>query len=263
MRVAAVPFHSKLGAMEDNLQRTIARLEQLAEKGVEFVLFPEMNLSGYTKDIELINRLQHNKTKLLQVLCSISEKLNMGFAVGFPERVEESIFIAHFVFFKGELVGVHRKTHLGPTEKEVFSEGSHIEVFDLEGLKVGIQLCFETHFPEIAYAQAQQGAHLLAMAFASPRESSEEKLERIQRFLPARAYDNACNVITCNISQEGNLVFPPLAMSIDAKGKVLQTSTEEYIIEDFDINEIDKIKNSRMGLFNQSKRTAVFKKYYE
>lgn len=262
MKTAAVAFQSKVGHLEHNLDATKEQIRLQAEEGVGFVLFPELNLSGYTKDLTILRKLQDKKQQVLQELAQLSDELQMGFAVGFPEAMEEHFFIAHFVFYKGDLLGVHRKTHLGPTELATFTAGNAIQVFELGDLKLGIQLCYESHFPEISFAQAKQGAHLLAVAFASPRETMEEKKNRFQRFLSARAYDNACYVLACNLGQKGEMNFPSLTLGYDPKGNEIKTLTETLLI-DCDINEIERIKNSRMGWFNKSKRTEILRKYYE
>jgi len=263
MKVAAIAFHSRVGELEHNLSATKALLCQLANAGVELALFPELSLSGYTKEVPVLKRLQSYQPTVLQDLVHLSEELDMGFAVGFPEELAGHFYIAHWVFYKGALLGVHRKTHLGPSEQEVFTAGHSIDVFSMGKMKIGIQLCYESHFPEISYAQAKQGADMLAYAFASPRETSAEKGARFQRFLPARAYDNGCYVLACNLAQAGVLSCPPLAMVCDPKGKILQMSAEEPVIETLDKQVIESIKSSRMGYFNHEKREGLLRPFYE
>ena len=84
--------------------------------------------------------------------------------------------------------------------------------------RMGMQLCLESHMPELALEQSRQGAFLIAMGFASPREAPHEKLERWMRYLPARAYDNGVYVVAANQSgcSESGRDFPAVALAIAA-----------------------------------------------
>jgi predicted amidohydrolase len=138
----------------------------------------------------------------------------------------------------------------------------------VNGLTIGMQLCFETHFPEISYAQAKQGANLLAVGFASPKETDAEKLERFKRYLCARAYDNACYVLACNLSgtTSSGAKLSGLAMIIDPKGKVLAEETRignGYCIANVDNEALEHIYQSKMAWFNRFKRNDILRQFYE
>lgn len=272
MKLAAVSSKSIVSNVLQNLSSTINWIERLDQQGVGFILFPELNLSGYTKNIEILNEVLAQKDSVFEELISTSKQTETAFAVGFPEQANGKYYISHFLFHKGQFVGKHRKTHLGPSEKATFSEGNELDVFNIDGIKIGIQLCFETHFPEISFIQAKQGANVLAMAFASPREDAATKLERFKRFLPTRAYDNACFVVACNLqqgyhsnTQKSEMIFPRLSLITNPKGIVLQEAVSEktdVAISQIDLGQVKGIKQSRMGWFNKSKRINLFQKYY-
>ncbi len=267
MKVAAVSPKCIIGDVQHNLGTTINWVERLNDEGVDFILFPELSLSGYTNDLNILEKIYMHSEETFDRLFSISEDLNIAFAVGFPEIEGDRFYISHFLISEGKLAGIHRKTHLGPTEKDTFEEGDVFSIFQVGEFKVGFQLCYETHFPEISYAQVQQGADLLAMAFASPKEDPEDKLERFKRFLPARAYDNSCFVMACNqdsVNKSGSEI-PGLSLIINPKGIVLEESVsdiQDYVVAELDRTPLDQIKQSKMGWFNSSKRSYLFEKYY-
>jgi len=279
MRLASVAVKSEVGTVQQNMSTTVSWIKKLTEKGADFILFPELNLSGYTKEIDILENVLSQKETIFYQLKQTSTQNNAAFAVGFPEKIESNYFISHFLFYEGEVVGVHRKTHLGPSEKETFTKGDKIEVFKVGKLNIGMQLCYETHFPEISYIQEKKGANVLAMAFASPKETAEIKLNRFKRFIPARAYDNACFVVACNTQQEESCVkktskiprestrtFHGLSLIIDPKGKVIQETISEqkgYVLEDCSLEQIEAIKQSRMAYFNKEKRENLFIDYYQ
>jgi len=55
------------------------------------------------------------------------------------------------------LLGVYRKTHLSPQEKEKYREGDSLNVFHESGLTFGLELCYESHFPEISTVLSLKG----------------------------------------------------------------------------------------------------------
>jgi len=267
MRLAAVGSRSVIGDVRNNLRTTMSWIEELSDRGADLILFPEMNVSGYTRDVDVINGLLEEKDSVFRELEDVSRGNDPAFAVGFPEREGGCVYISHHLFHGGKVVGVHRKTHLGPTEREVFSEGERIDVFRVGEMRIGLQLCFETHFPEISYIQARQGANVLAMGFASPKEDAGTKLERFKRHLTARAYDNSCFVIACNqesVNERGT-AFPGLSLAIDPKGMVLGEDAHpgrEHVLAECDLERIASIKRSSMAWFNRHKRDDLLRRYY-
>ncbi|WP_372754332.1 nitrilase-related carbon-nitrogen hydrolase [Labilibaculum sp.] len=265
MKVAAISSKSRIGDVNKNLSTTISWIKRLDAQGVEFILFPELNLSGYTRDVAILEKVLLAKEEVFGKLKECSKQSNAAFAVGFPDKEEEDkYFISHFVFHEGKILSSHRKTHLSANEKKTFTEGDQLPVFQVKGIGIGIQLCYETHFPELSFLQAQKGAMLLAMAFASPKESSQEKSERFQRYLPARAYDNSCYVMVCNQDtvNERGIIFPPVHFILDPKGKVAAESgseNKEVTLLELDLQLIGKIKTSKMAYFNAHKRVDWLK----
>ncbi|PID89664.1 MAG: hypothetical protein CSB01_00830 [Bacteroidia bacterium] len=256
------------GNIDFNLHQTLACIDFAERKGTRFVLFPELNLSGYTLKRAAISAANERKEDLFKTLTQVSLHKKIAFAVGFPERANGKIFVSHFIFDKGKLLGIHRKTHLSAKEKGLFTQGNAIEVFTVGTLKIGIQLCYESHFPEISFAQEQQGANLLAVAFASPGTSSQEKSARFVRFLSARAYDNACYLMACNLSGQTDSGMPihGLSMAFSPKGELLQSSTDKetgYCCFNVDEEQIKKLRRSKMSYFNQHKRKELFTAFYE
>ena len=267
-KIAAAYIESRPGDVFFNLRGILNILQKMKDKEVDFVLLPELCLSGYISSEDEINAVLNDKEKAFEHLKEFSKKNKPAFAFGFPEKIKESIYISHYLIVKGEIVGIHRKTHLGCTEKEIYDEENMLKVFNIDKLTVGMQLCFETHFPELSAIQAKMGANVLAMAFASPKEAENTKLERFKRFLCARAYDNSCYLLACNLAGETSkgANLPGLAMIIDPKGNVIAEevkSSAGYCLAEFDTNALQHIYQSKMAHFNEFKRYEILKDFYE
>jgi predicted amidohydrolase len=79
---------------------------------------------------------------------------------GLIEQDNENLFNTAVVIKNGELLGRYRKTHLLDGER-IFKVGSEYPVFQINGLKFGINICYDTQFSEAAENIAKQGATLI------------------------------------------------------------------------------------------------------
>jgi len=85
----------------------------------------------------------------------------------------------------GSHVGTYRKVHLVPgIETAVFRAGSAAELLSTSFGRIGVLICFDRRFPELARTYALQGADLLVVASATTDRTVDEFI------LPARAYEN-------------------------------------------------------------------------
>ena len=94
--------------------------------------------------------------------------------------------------------GVYRKLHLAPPEADHFSSGESLPVFHWSGIRFGIQLCYDAHFPQLSTQMAEADADMIFIPHASPRGQAAEKHQSWMRHLPARAFDNGLFVVACN-----------------------------------------------------------------
>ena len=79
-------------------------------------------------------------------------------------------------------------------------------------LTFGLELCYESHFPEISTVLCLKGAEILFMPHASPRGEPDEKMKSWLRHLPSRAFDN------------GVFVNPVISPAVPVGKQLLRTS---------------------------------------
>ncbi len=268
MKIAAAYISSLINDIAYNIKATQDMVLALAQQSVNFVLFPELNISGYIKSSENLQQFYTQQSQAIAQLKTFSQQTNCAFSVGYPQLIDGKNYIAQAVFYKGSIISTHLKTHLGPTEQNTYHPGSEIEIFNLNNQKIGTQICFESHFPELAFAQAQKGATILAVPFASPHETAQEKIERFQKYLCARAYDNSVYVISCNLAgiNENNNPLSGLGLIIDPKGNTVAaaaTPGNGYCIAEINEQLQEHIYNSKMAHFNRHRRIDFIKKIYQ
>lgn len=225
MKIALCNFTPRYGSLEENT-KTIAALSRLAaNQGAEMVCFPEMSLTGYASSSWITDYAQTADGNWLKPIQHLAAEQHIAIMAGIPELDCQTnlLYITHFCCKPDGQVDFYRKTHLSKREAALFHAGDQIGVMDVKGIKVAIQLCYEAHFPEMALAQASAGAEVIVICSASPMGDSVQLHQRWLRYLPARAYDTGCYVLTCNqhgVSPCGRPYFG-CAMAFNPDGELM------------------------------------------
>ncbi len=218
IRLAAVCMRSVAGDFGANAQSILESIGRAKASGADLVVFPEMSLSGYSMDA-VPRGLSLESEEVGRVLdASDGIAVCFGFA-------DDRGHIAQAVAEDGEIAGVYRKTHLGFREAERMRPGDSLDVIRTSVADIGIQLCWESHFPEITRTYAIRGADIVLMPTASGL-APDRRAEVWGRILPARAYDNSVFVASCNAAGDNGLgvVFGGGAMVYDPVGRLVAES---------------------------------------
>jgi (R)-amidase len=153
----------------------------------DLVVFPELFLSGYTvTDVdELAVRVEGPE---LENLADMAREHSTALIVGAPERVRSGVANSAFcVDERGDIVAVYRKVQLyGGDESDAFVAGDELLVAELCGVKVGLMICFDVEFPEVARALARARAELLVTISANMEPFGNDHAV----FASARALEN-------------------------------------------------------------------------
>lgn len=262
--VAAVNFQAEFGDIDANLDRIAVWAERLARQGVEIACFPEMCICGYDRTAAIRPLAQSIPGPATNRLVSIAARHSIVLLAGLAEvDVQNQRFISHVLATPCGLTGVYRKTHLSPLEREEFRAGDETGVFEWKDCMFGMQLCYDTHFPELSMFQALAGAEVLFTGFASPRDDPQSRKERLLRYLPARAYDNSCYVVACSLvgARRTKGSFAGVALVIGPKGDVLAEAVgweEGVAMARLTGSEITRIRRTKMAHFLRHRRSDLY-----
>ncbi len=262
--VAAVNFEPEFGQIEKNLSKLEGWAERLAGQGAEIICFPEMSLCGYDRTPAIYPLAQPIPGPATDRLVGIATRLEVTLLAGLAEVTSlEQTFISHVVATPAGLAGIYRKTHLNQPEKGIFEPGDELGVFKHRQSAFGLQLCYDAHFPEMSTLQVLAGAEVLFVASASPRDDPAAKKERMLRYLPARAYDNSCYVVACNLVGVGarGQSFGGVAMALSPKGELLAACAgwqEDALLIRLAGQEIDRLRRTKMGYFLAHRRPDLY-----
>lgn len=260
IKIAAINSKALPLQIAGNLRTIQSHLMHLLEEDVDYALFPELSVSGYLNSPQQIEEYAAMHAGTLLELKQLSGVYKLTFSVGLPMPIGDCFAIGQVTFFQGDIIHTHYKTHLSVHERAQFISGQELTNFRVDDWNMGMQLCLESHYPELSLQQQRSGAEILCFAMASPRETAQEKFDRFLPMFKTRAYDNACFVMSCNlgaVSSKGT-PYAQVAMILSPRGELLaQAIGETYCIAEIDYAQIAKIKNSVMSDFPAYRQTLT------
>lgn len=229
--VAALQLAARPGDVDTNLARLEAVLAALGP-GTDLAVAPELYTTGY--DLELLAtegvRLGEGANgPSVARLVAMAGRAGLTLVAGFLEAEDGELFDSVVAVGAGTEPTVYRKTHLYPPEQPLFAPGSELVVADSGAARLGMMICFEHAFPEIATTLALAGSDLLVIPSAVPR-GYEHVLSLRTR---ARAQDNQLFAIGANMSAP----FCGRSLIVDPRGNVVAEAGtgEETIVAVLDL----------------------------
>lgn len=163
MRVGYVQFAPEFGKVEQNLERVAALLHR--ERADLWVL-PELCTTGYQfASLQEVQELAEPVPEgaATAFLISLARKHGCYLAAGLAERADGKLYNAAVLVGAQGLLARYRKVHLFYEERNLFSPGDlPFPVADIGLAKVGLLVCYDHLFPEVARCLALAGAEVLA-----------------------------------------------------------------------------------------------------
>jgi predicted amidohydrolase len=182
----------RFGAIEKNREQVEELLETHA---ADLWVLPELALTGYDfVDAAELRRYAEEipggeTTAWLQELAA---KHDATFVMGLPEVASGGLFDSAIAVSPKGFVGRYRKLHLFDREKELFDPGNEqVQILGVGGVKIGLMICFDWIFPELARTLALRGAQIIC-------HPSNLMLPYCQRAMFARSVENGVFTITAN-----------------------------------------------------------------
>jgi N-carbamoylputrescine amidase len=265
IRLAAVSMQSEFGCVEKNITKIESFVQEGSLQGVDMICFPELSVTGYTIRGNPELYAEPIPGPITDRIIRIARKNKIFIMAGVLEETEcPKPYISQIVAGPDGIIGVHRKTHLSPQEEGVYSPGHEIKTFTHNNINFGIQLCYETHFPEISTIMALQGAEVIFLLYASPNGEPQEKRNSWLRKIPARAFDNGVFIVASNqVGENGSgLSFPGVILILNPVGRIRYQYTgrdEKMVIAELGEKDLTDIREHRMKYFIGNRRPELYK----
>jgi predicted amidohydrolase len=235
MRVGYLQFSPQFGSKQQNNERVA---DFLSGVKAHLVVLPELYSTGYLFEskAELMSLAEDEDGETFAFLKQLSKDTGAAIVAGVAERVGEECYNTCLLCSGGEVRAKYRKIHLFDREKEMFTAGNlPFPVCDLDGVRIGLMVCFDWIFPESARILAVKGAQIIC-------HPSNLVLPYCPRAMLTRCLENGVFAITTNRTgteaRAGlELTFIGLSQVVAPRGEILIRADEKE--EDIRIIDID------------------------
>lgn len=269
-KLALAQISCDRGEKTENLKKIEKTVIKAKKHSADLIVFPELSLTGYKVRDEIYELAETIPGPSTSTVERIAQKTRTHIIFGMPERSEKTqatIFNSAVLVGPKGFIGKYRKMYL-PThsmfeEKRYFRPGYQPAVFDTELGRIGLIICYDIFFPEVARLARLEGAQLIICISASPalRRAFFETLTI------ARAMENTTFLAYVNlVGIEDGLQFWGGSRLVGPQGKILVKA--KYDEEDLVVGEVDysdirpvetfvpTLRDLRPELFDKLKESA-------
>jgi NAD+ synthase len=198
-----------------------------APNDCSLVVFPELALTGYIPE-DLLDKpsFLDSVHAAIKTLVEESKNHSAGILVGTPWRSEnDNLYNAALLIRGGEILA-HRYKHELPNygvfdEKRYFTAGPLPEPVEFNGVTLGVMICEDMWFGEVAAHLERAGAEALVVINGSPYTLGKHEKRRVPE---ARRRVQETNLPLLYVNQVGgqdDLVFDGCSFVMDVKGEIV------------------------------------------
>ena len=242
-RLALAQINATVGDIPGNTAKILEYIERAREAQADLVAFPELAITGYPPEDLLFKTsfLQANVEAMEQVVAASQ---GMAVVVGYVQMGPD-IANAAALGYDGKYIDSYQKMYLPNygvfDEDRYFRRGDSCPVYDINGTKVGINICEDIWYPVGSIAvQREAGAELIVNINASPFHAGKRAYR--EKMIATRAADNELYVAYVNlVGGQDELVFDGASLIYDMNGELVTRGPafeESLIVADLEIESV-------------------------
>lgn len=222
--------------------------------GLDLVVCPELFMSGYDVGDDLHKLAEPCGGPFAGCIAQLAQRSGTAIVYGYPERDGDKVFnAAACMASSGDVIANHRKTLLPPGfEPDYFRAGDSPTLFDLDGIRCAILICYEAEYPEGVRAAAEAGAQVVIVPTALVDNWDSVAFQ----MMPTRAFENGIWLVYANhAGTENNSSYLGASCIIapDGKDAARAGGGEELICADLDMNAVTAMQ-ARLPYLKDVKR---------
>lgn len=251
-----------------NLQTAARSIARLASQGADLIVLPEMFLCPYQTDL-FHTYAEPAAGPAVNQLAHLAAKNHIWLVAGsIPERDSDGrVYNTSFVFDRdGRQIAAHRKAHLFDVdikggqyfkESDTLTPGQAATTFQTEYGPIGLCICYDFRFPELARRMVLDGAKLLLVPGAFNQTTGPAHWEVLFR---SRAIDNQTYTLGCAPARNPDATYQSWGHSIlvGPWGNVIRQlgQTPGSFLETIDLSLVDKVRRELPLLLHR--RTEIY-----
>ena len=250
-----------------NVLRVLALLEKAIKEKVKIICFPELCLTSYfavRTEWDYEHYFDQIPNDLTKDIFTITREHPISVLLPYGEFDGTTYYNTVGFIQQGELIEKYRKIHIPGAfanreraaqgvsnfEKQYFTPGNlGYRVFDVHGVKVGVQICYDRFFPEGYRSLALLGTHVVFTPTALPSLGIHWRKVSWEPLLRLRSFEN--NMFVVGINKGGvengldfdgdSMIIEPIGASVIARA---QSKGDELITAEIDPDDTIEAKKS-------------------
>lgn len=263
-RVGCVQWEMRpVKSVHDVIQQLEYFVDALSDYQCDVALFPEffnaplMGLESHQTDLDAIKALAGFTEEILEAASKLAVTYNINIIAGSMPVIEDGdLYNVAYLCRRDGTRDAQYKIHPTPMEKRewIMQGGDTLNVFETDFGKIGILICYDSEFPELARHLSDQDMQILFVPFWTDTKNG---YQRVKHCAQARAIENECYVAITgsvgNLPKVDNaviqysqaMVYSPsdFAFPHDAIMAESTPNTEMTLIVDLDLEKLKKLKN--------------------
>ena len=228
MKLAIAQINCTVGDLDGNIRKILDYTHQAKNAGARLVITPELALSGYPpEDLLLRNGFRLACQKALADLTK--EISGVMLLVGHPHLEDNKLYNAASVISDGKIIATYHKNLLPNDsvfdERRYFEPGSDSCLFELEGIRFGVNICQDIWQENTATRAREMGADMLIVLNASPYHMRKQALRH--QIVRQRIRETGMPMIYINlVGAQDELIFDGASFAMNARGKLTHQFNE-------------------------------------
>jgi len=219
MRIGLVQMDMVWKDKETNFKKAEQYIIEAKEKNVDFIVFPEMSMTGFSMHVE---RIGEKKDSLItrNHFSDLAKKNTMYIGIGYVENNKGRGLNRYAILSpSGEVLCDYIKIHpfTFGREGEFYDGGNTVEFAQVGDFCVSPMICYDLRFPDIFQAASKK-----AEMFVVPASWPQARMEAWKIFMQARAMENQSIMVGVNrVGFDGKVPYSGESMVVDAGGTII------------------------------------------
>ncbi|GAB4138655.1 MAG: bifunctional GNAT family N-acetyltransferase/carbon-nitrogen hydrolase family protein [Sphingomonadales bacterium] len=280
VRVGTVQWQMRTVASADQvIQQAEYFVDAMSAYEADFTVFPELfnaallGLCSEDSTVKAIRELAAFTPSLRDAMSELAVRYNTNIIAGsMPLAEGNKLYNVAYLCHRDGNIDAQYKLHVTPTERDswVMSGGDRLRVFDTDAGRIGILICYDVEFPELARLQAEHGMEILFVPFWTDTKNG---YLRVRRCAQARAIENECYVAmsgsvgnlpkidNAEIQYAQSAVFTPSDFNFphDAVLADATPNTEMTLISDLDLTKLEMLRARGSVRNGQDRRRDLYR----
>ncbi|VBB44511.1 Hydrolase YhcX [uncultured Desulfatiglans sp.] len=280
VRLGTVQWQMRLfSSLDELLQQVEFFVDAISGYNADLILFPELFnaplLAQFDQEDppEAMRSLAEYTDRIREEMVKMALSYNINIVAGsLPQYDGEHLYNVSHLCRRDGTWDTQFKLHITPDEEKYWGlqGGPELRVFDTDVGKIGIQICFDVEFPELARIQADRGMQILLVPFWTDTKNG---YLRVRRCAQARAIENECYVAISgsvgNLPKVENMdiqyaqtaIFTPsdFAFPHDAIAAEATPNTEMTLLADLDLDLLKEVRYQGSVRNLQTRRLDLYR----